>query len=207
MSNGRVRDGEATKKKIIEKAKRLFAEKGYNGVSIRTLSKACGMSGALILHHFKSKEGIYDAVRLALIEKYIPLVRDLIVDDTNFFEFMEQMLRGSFRFYKENPIAIKMMHWERLNGFNKPWPKAEEFHKMFLERFKKAIENNEVSSDFNPRFFGIMTGGMTHLWWEDRNYIMHDIFGKKVSEEKMSVEDEKYMQHVLYYMKKCLKKD
>ena len=40
----------------------LFAERGFDGVTVRDISTAAGVSVGLINHHFGSKEGLRDAV-------------------------------------------------------------------------------------------------------------------------------------------------
>jgi AcrR family transcriptional regulator len=47
---------------ILEVAAPLFAQKGYNGVSIRDIAQACGMTNAALYYHFKNKEDLYLAV-------------------------------------------------------------------------------------------------------------------------------------------------
>ncbi len=50
------------RKKLIETAMRLFAERGFDGVTVRDIASACGVSVGLINHHFGSKEGLREAV-------------------------------------------------------------------------------------------------------------------------------------------------
>src|SRR5690606_30504745 len=44
--------------RIREAAMRLFPEHGYEGTSIRVLAEEVGISPALVIHHFGSKEGL-----------------------------------------------------------------------------------------------------------------------------------------------------
>ena len=48
-----------TRKKIFTVAARLFADKGYNAVSMREISEQSGLSKPTIYYYFGSKEGIY----------------------------------------------------------------------------------------------------------------------------------------------------
>ncbi|HPG39726.1 MAG TPA: TetR/AcrR family transcriptional regulator [bacterium] len=48
-----------TKKKIFTAAARLFAERGYNAVSMREIAEQSGLSKPMIYYYFGSKEGIY----------------------------------------------------------------------------------------------------------------------------------------------------
>jgi TetR/AcrR family transcriptional regulator len=205
MSNTKTRDGEATKRIIIKTACKLFSEKGFNGVSIRDLANACGLSGPLILHHFKNKDGVYDAVRLSLIEKYIPLFENNYTDKDDLFKFIENVVRAAFAFHRENPIAFRLMNWDRLNVMRKPWPKTEEFERMFTERLQKAMDSGEVKSNFSAKYFGIMIGGMIHLWWENHDYIMNELPGDKRNKAAVLKADEEYLQQILLFVRNNLK--
>jgi TetR/AcrR family transcriptional regulator, regulator of cefoperazone and chloramphenicol sensitivity len=47
--------------RIRDAALRLFADRGIEGVSVRDIAAAAGVSPALIRHHFGSKDGLRDA--------------------------------------------------------------------------------------------------------------------------------------------------
>jgi TetR/AcrR family transcriptional regulator len=202
----RIRDGEATKKKIIKTAEKLFSRKGFNGVSIRDLAKACNMSGPLILHHFGSKEGIYDAVRLELIKEYVPFFEDIEKEEKGLFDFIENIVRGTFEFHRKNPISLRLMNWDRLDGSKKRWPKTEEFKRIFVERIQKGIDNGEITGGFSAKNFGLMIGGMIHLWWEERQDILHRRLGNKYTAEEALKADEEYIQQILWLIKNSLRK-
>ncbi len=55
-------DGEATRKKILQEAERLFAETGYDGISIRQITSACDVELSAVNYHFKTKEKLFHAV-------------------------------------------------------------------------------------------------------------------------------------------------
>lgn len=56
-------DGDLTAKAVIRNAAlRLFAESGHSAVSVRQIAEAAGVSPALVLHHFGSKDGLREAV-------------------------------------------------------------------------------------------------------------------------------------------------
>ncbi|RMD71924.1 MAG: TetR/AcrR family transcriptional regulator, partial [Gammaproteobacteria bacterium] len=47
---------------ILEAAEALFAERGFDAVSLSDIAQKAGMAKSSILHHFRSKEGLYLAV-------------------------------------------------------------------------------------------------------------------------------------------------
>lgn len=53
---------EETVKKILDIAKKLFLEKGYDKTSMQDIVNGLGMSKGAIYHHFKSKEELFEKV-------------------------------------------------------------------------------------------------------------------------------------------------
>ena len=67
-----------TERRILDSARRLFAEKGYEKTSIQDILNDLGLSKGGLYHHFKSKEAILDrlnadewAVTARLLDKLI----------------------------------------------------------------------------------------------------------------------------------------
>ena len=56
---GTLRDSERTRGKLIEAAGQLFAEKGFNGVTVRDIAKAANASLSSLNYHFRTKEALY----------------------------------------------------------------------------------------------------------------------------------------------------
>ena len=53
---------------ILCAARRVFAEKGFDGTTTRELAKAAGVSEALLYKHYPSKESLYAAMRGACMK-------------------------------------------------------------------------------------------------------------------------------------------
>lgn len=53
---------EISKEKILFTAMQLFANNGFHKTTAATIAKACGISHGLLFYHFKSKEGLLQAV-------------------------------------------------------------------------------------------------------------------------------------------------
>lgn len=51
-----------TKSQILDAAERLFGEHGFGGTSMRKLTAAAGVNLAAVNYHFRSKEGLLDAL-------------------------------------------------------------------------------------------------------------------------------------------------
>jgi AcrR family transcriptional regulator len=71
-------DGSDRVAQILSEAERIFARKGYEGASMRDIAVACGISKALLYHHFANKEEIYSLVTVGSTDELYLFVRDRI---------------------------------------------------------------------------------------------------------------------------------
>lgn len=59
--NEREAQREATQSRILDAAIPLFAQRGFAGASVSDVARACGAPVPLIMYHFKSKQGVWEA--------------------------------------------------------------------------------------------------------------------------------------------------
>jgi len=59
---------QATRDRILDAAERLFAQKGFEGVSVRQIMAAADADVSLAYYHFKSKRDLFDQVMLRRVE-------------------------------------------------------------------------------------------------------------------------------------------
>src|SRR2546425_2508463 len=62
MGGSRRAQAEERREQIIDAAAKLFAEKGYDGASIRDIAREAGITEGLIYHYFESKDQLTEAV-------------------------------------------------------------------------------------------------------------------------------------------------
>lgn len=55
-------DGDDTRRRILEAALDLFAQKGYEATTVREIAEAVGFRDSAIYSHFESKRQVYDAL-------------------------------------------------------------------------------------------------------------------------------------------------
>lgn len=70
----RKRDTAVTKGAFLQAGERLFARKGFDGVTLDQLAEEAGANKALIAYHFGSKENLYDAVIAAIVKEVVSAV-------------------------------------------------------------------------------------------------------------------------------------
>ncbi|MFW5662034.1 MAG: TetR/AcrR family transcriptional regulator [Oceanicaulis sp.] len=58
------RRGERTRERLLDAAEKLFAEKGYYGVTVRAIAREADSDPALVAYYFGGKRELFDAVLL-----------------------------------------------------------------------------------------------------------------------------------------------
>ncbi|MCA9662587.1 MAG: TetR/AcrR family transcriptional regulator [Myxococcales bacterium] len=61
-ADGREERGDRTAEALLAAGRRIFAELGYHGASVRAIAGAAEVNPALVRYHFGSKEGLYQQV-------------------------------------------------------------------------------------------------------------------------------------------------
>ncbi len=69
-----MNDSVDTRTRLLEAARRLFAERGYKGTSIKAITDAAGANLGAVTYHFKTKDALYDAVVRSLTEPLVATV-------------------------------------------------------------------------------------------------------------------------------------
>ena len=69
MADGRMnRRGERTRQRLLDAAEKLFANKGFHGITVRAIAKEADADPALVTYYFGGKRELFDAVLLRRAE-------------------------------------------------------------------------------------------------------------------------------------------
>jgi TetR/AcrR family transcriptional regulator len=193
MSSRRIRDGENTKAAILEAAEALFAERGFDGTSISQIADKTGTSGPLIMFHFKDKRSLYQAVKASIVRRYTECSPPPSSHNEPFNKMLENMLKGMFAFYKDNPTMIRLSAWAKLEGDTDEWPGEAKWHHLYLDHFAAAQKKGEMRDDLTPYKVLCMISGAAHIWWEYHAHMLEDL-GEI---DDVGAADARYMQELL----------
>lgn len=148
----------STRSHMMESAKRVFAEQGYDGATVKALADAAGVNVSLISYHFGGKEGLYRACleqfgreRLGTAERVLREATSIEDFRIRLSMFAEEFLRANMR----DLSLCKILHREFDTGLN---PIAMDVFKgTFLPVFQALVEfisaaqkKNLVHADFDP---------------------------------------------------------
>ncbi|HXH60017.1 MAG TPA: TetR/AcrR family transcriptional regulator [Fimbriimonadaceae bacterium] len=117
------RDPEATRRKILGAATRLFAKHGYSGTSIANVADAAGVQKGLVRYHFKSKDGLWQAACTEAASPLLSFAPQFLNGDKAFS--LTELMEKRFRLMQQNPRLRKLILWTSLEQAPLPKPVAE----------------------------------------------------------------------------------
>ena len=144
---------------ILKESQRLFAEKGFHGVSIDEIARAVHVSPAILYRHFDSKQALYDAVLAELSSQRESYVEAVINSGANFEEVLVSMTEVFIRSIDENPNLLRIEMQSLLNGN----PATSEFFENRWKSFTDYINfslNELLAYDIEDREIKILTASL-----------------------------------------------
>jgi AcrR family transcriptional regulator len=155
---------EETKQRIIQGAAQVFAQRGYEGATTRTIAQAAGVNEVTLFRHFGNKKNIF----MAVIERFsaLPSLRSALAEQLtgNYYEdlitlgnhFLARMLEH------RKSILMSLCTAERLPEIRDivAQPPTQQ-QQMFSVYLRQQIERGMVRDLPNPElaakvFFGIL---------------------------------------------------
>lgn len=106
MSEAEPQTNEA-RSRIFGAAARLFAERGFGGVSMREIATAARVSKPMLYYYFDSKEGLCRALLGDGIDHMIDGTRSIVSRPVCVAERLRQLVRARFENVQENPDLVK----------------------------------------------------------------------------------------------------
>lgn len=107
----------STRQAILHEARHLFADQGYDATSLNDIAAGVGIKRASVLHHFPSKEAIYQEVFNTSLSEWIERVmRESQKERPDHgWPYVDDILTTGFRFFMENPELVSIVRREALN--------------------------------------------------------------------------------------------
>lgn len=125
-------NGEAGKReKLIRAAMELFAEDGYDKVSIRQIAAAAGVNSSMISYYFNGKSGLYEAIVKELLQNFDSFIGSVRAEEVEPREGLRLYVQTISRLYaKYPPSFVKLVYRELLNP-------SEIFEQVAVGRFRQ----------------------------------------------------------------------
>jgi AcrR family transcriptional regulator len=161
-----------TKEIIFRTAAHLFAQKGYDGVSMREISEQSGVTKPTIYYYFGSKEGIYESLIDSGLQHVISSFEEIANIDVSAKEKLVMMTKKFFQLTVEAPdfskffmtIAIPVSDNAVLDKFKKQMIRQGNLLKAIIN---EGIMSGEFGAAAKPDLAAQIIGGVwQHYAWQ-----------------------------------------
>ena len=107
---------ERLEQEILEAAKRLFAVRGFGGVSLDHIAREVGTAKQNLLYYFSSKESLYRRVLHGVLDVWLSYMEAITQNADNPEMALRKYIAGKLRFSREHPYDSRVYASEVISG-------------------------------------------------------------------------------------------
>lgn len=173
-----IRSGSSTIARILAAAEALFAEHGFDAVSMSAIAEAASVSKANVFHHFNTKQALYQAVLRQACDITTRQLKHMVAQSgavaANLGEFAENHLESIL----EHDQFARLILREILSDMPKERLKIAQ--QVFGENFSDLVtiirrgqDHRELRADLDPALVAMLLVGANVFFFQARNVFRH----------------------------------
>lgn len=170
----------STKDEIIKAATQLFAEKGYEGMTMKEIAKEVGIKAPSVYAFFKSKEDVFLHIYREILNNHLQIASHKLSEDNHLSakDQLEQLLETVIEFQIKEAMKMKVLLRLMLfppefmdEGVKAQFLKMEKQEKDMLSAiFKRAMEMGEIKEGDSQAIAATMICLMDGFYWQMQRY-------------------------------------
>ena len=170
----RIRDPEATRKRILAAAKVEFARKGLGGARVDDIAARARSNKRMMYHYFGNKEELF---RLVLEDAYGDIrmaEANLDLDSLDPVEAMRSIVSFTWHYYLANPEFLTLVNSENLHKARhiRTSQRIKEMSRPFVARMKNLLDRGAAAGVFrtglDPVQINITIAGIGYYYLTNR---------------------------------------
>lgn len=139
------------RERILEQATPLFIQQGYQGLSMREIAAAVGVSKAGLYYHFKDKEALFLAILLMNIKSLGDLVHEVRESGGTFRAQLRDLLVGIATRMGGSQAIMRLAEQDAVHLS----PEAREqlyqtYHQTFIGQVRAALQEAQDQGEIKP---------------------------------------------------------
>jgi TetR/AcrR family transcriptional regulator, cholesterol catabolism regulator len=149
--------------RILRSAARVFYEKGYEGASIRDISRASGVSLAGLYYYIDSKQKLLYLIQIYTFRTVLARLEERLADASDPVEKLRILVHNHLEYFLKHPIEMKVLSHEdeALEGAYRKevWHIKRRYYAIALGIFEEMRERG-LARRVNPRVAVLSLFGM-----------------------------------------------
>lgn len=159
---------ENTRARIINSAKRLFAEQGYQKTTILDISKQASLSEAALYEYFQGKEDLLLTIPDLWVSELLKDIDEQLFGVKGAVNRLRKFLWWYLRRIEQAPLDAKIVYLFLKTNSNfmstEVFSNVKKFYSRLLDIFEEGRRSGEFKPDLNPRLArDIFVGTMDHI--------------------------------------------
>ena len=90
---------------ILLAAKRVFLRDGFAGARMQDISDEAGINKALLHYYYRSKEKLFQAVFVSIMQQVMLDLNDIFISDLHLFDKIKLYFHKHISFMQQNPYV------------------------------------------------------------------------------------------------------
>ena len=182
-NNSKSNSKEHTRDRIINSAKRLFAEQGYQKTTIVDISRQAGLSEAALYDYFQGKEDLLQMIPDLWVSELLRDLEEQLFGIKGAVNKMRKYLWWYMRRVEQSPLDAKIVYLFLKTNANflntEVYSNVKKLYSHLVDIFEEGRKTGEMKPDLDPRVArDIFVGTMDHIisrWLlKDRSYSLFD---------------------------------
>lgn len=174
---------ESTRGRIIESAKRLFAEQGYQKTTIVDISKQAGLSEAALYEYFHGKEDLLLTIPQLWVSELIEGLEEQLFGIKGAINKLRKYLWWYLRRVEKAPLDAKIVYLFLKTNANfmktEVYSNVKTLYSYLIDIFEEGRSTGELKPDLSPYlardiFIGTMDHIVTRWLLKDMSYSLFE---------------------------------
>jgi len=174
---------EHTRVRIINSAKKLFAEQGYQKTTIVDISKQAGLSEAALYEYFQGKEDLLLTIPDLWVSELLQDLDEQLFGIQGAVNKLRKYLWWYMRRVEQAPLDAKIVYLFLKTNANfletEVYANVKKLYSYLIDIFEEGQKTGELKSELNPRiardiFVGTMDHIITRWLLKDMSYALFD---------------------------------
>ncbi|MGD9057699.1 MAG: TetR/AcrR family transcriptional regulator [Desulfobacterales bacterium] len=172
-----------TRIRIINSAKKLFSEQGYQKTTIVDISRRAGLSEAALYEYFQGKEDLLLTIPDLWVSELLKDLDEQLFGIQGAVNQLRKYLWWYLRRVEQAPLDAKIVYLFLKTNANflntEVYANVKKFYSYLIDIFEEGQKNGEMRPDLDPRsardiFVGTMDHIITRWLLKDRSYSLFD---------------------------------
>lgn len=183
-----------TRTQLLDCAERLFARRGYDGVSLRDLARSCGVHPFTVQHHFGSKQALYQEVLCRWDGAVLDRVARALREPAEVSELVGRIIEELFDLFLERRDWMALNARVSLGEELPPGVSLED--RSWVAFMNAAMRGRRLAAPFDTELLLITMEGMlnNHVLASSR---YRQLYGRDVTDAELKARSVAHLKRVI----------